>query len=157
MLELALADIHGVHPDFARVERELDLAPIELSDRALVPSSLIHLINRVYPLVVSDPDRFCIGQTALYRWLTAYASPEIRVSCLIWPESLTKTTLHQLVLAERLVAPALARITAQQVRDLYTYITPANPVWPHGYRSHAHLAHLVGVKPIKGNNHQGGR
>ncbi|MNP45365.1 hypothetical protein D3C76_1392850 [compost metagenome] len=115
-----------------------------------MPSSLIRLINRAYPLVVSSPDHFCIGQTALYRWLAAYAAPETRVSCQVWPEKLTKTTLHQLVLIERLVAPALARITAQQVCDFYGYVTPASPLWPHEYRSHAHLARLVGVKPIKG-------
>lgn len=151
MLELALTDIPGIHPYFAGVERELDLAPIELPDRALMPLSLVHLINRAYPLIVSGQDYFCIGQTALYRWLAAHVAPETRVVCLAWPERPTKATFYQLVLIERLVAPGLARITAQQVRDLYGRIVPASSFWPHEYRSHAHLSLLVGVKPLRGS------
>lgn len=36
MLTIKLGDIHGIHPDFSRVECELDLAPIGLPDPALI-------------------------------------------------------------------------------------------------------------------------
>lgn len=147
---LKLTDIHGIHPDFSRVERELDLAPVSLPDFALIPKVIALRISEIYPLVISSPDFFCIGHTMLYRWLMAYMGPEIPVRCIEWPYKLTKASIYQLVLSERLIAPALARITPQQVRDLYRHITHATEQWPHEYRSHAHLAHLVGVKPLKG-------
>jgi hypothetical protein len=151
MLELSLAEIGGIHPDFARVERELNLAPIETPDRALMPESVMGLVTSIYPLVVSNQSGlFCIGKTALYRWLAAYADPQTRILCIPGPKRLTDTTLRQLVLIERLVAPALAQITPQQVRDLYVHIASSAELWPHDYRSHAHLARLVGVKPLKG-------
>ncbi len=151
MLEIKLSEIRGVHPNFARVERELDLAPIAIPECALIPPSMAQLINRTYPLVVSrHPDCFCIGQTTIYRWLTAYAAPDSPVRCIVLPGVIAETTLHQLVLIERLVAPALARITPQQIRDLYRHIKDAPDCWPHKYKSHAHLARLVGVKPLKG-------
>jgi hypothetical protein len=78
MLELSLAEIGGIHPDFARVERELNLAPIETPDRALMPESVMGLVTSIYPLVVSNQSGlFCIGKTALYRWLAAYADPQL--------------------------------------------------------------------------------
>lgn len=151
MQELSLAEICGIHPGFARIERKLDLAPIEIPDRSLMPESVVGLVTSVYPLVVSDQSGlFCIGQTTLYRWLAAHAAPQTRVICHVLSTRLTESTLHQLVLIERLVAPALAQITPQQVRDLYAHIGSETEQWPHGYRSHAHLARLVGVKPLKG-------
>lgn len=65
-------------------------------------------------------------------------------------EGRIKDCAYQLVLIERLVAPALAQITPQQVRDLYAHIESAAEQWPHEYRSHAHLSRLIGVKPLKG-------
>lgn len=151
MLELSLADIHGIHPGFARVERELDLAPTNLPDRALIPDSVLGLVNVAYPLLVSgQAERYCIGQTTLYRLLAAHAAPQTRVLCHVLPTKINEVTLHQLVLIERLVAPGLAQITPQQVRDLYAHIGSAAGLWPHSYRSHAHLARLVGIKPLKG-------
>lgn len=150
MQKLRLTDIRGIHPDFSRIERELDLAPANLPDPALVPKTMALMVSEIYPLVVSSPDHFCIGQTTLYRRLTAHMAPDTSVPCLEWPGQLTKTSLYQFVLTERLVAPALARITPQQVRDLYHHITSAQAQWTHEYRSHVHLAQLVGVKPLKG-------
>lgn len=150
MQVIMLRDIQGIHPDFSRVERELDLAPVGLPDPALIPKVLAARINEVYPLVISSPDPFCIGQTTLYRWLKAHTDPETPVRCIEWPKKLVKEFVYQLVLTERLVAPALARITPQQVRGLYKHISHAPDQWPHEYRSHAHLAQLVGVKPLKG-------
>lgn len=152
MLELSLAEISGIHPDIARIERELDLAPIEIPDRSLMPESVVGLVTSVYPLLVSDQhSQLCIGQTTLCRWLAAHADPQTRVLCHVFPMKLTDTVLKQLVLIERLVAPALAQITPQQVRDLYAHIGSAAELWPHCYRSHAHLARLLGVKPLKGH------
>ncbi|MGV8591526.1 hypothetical protein ACV35V_03920 [Pseudomonas aeruginosa] len=150
MLTIKLGDIHGIHPDFSRVECELDLAPIGLPDPALIPKALATRINEVYPLVICGPDALCIGQTTLYRWLKAHTDPEAPVRCIEWPKGRIKQFAYQLVLIERLVAPALAQITRQQVRDLYANIGSAKEQWPHEYRSHAHLARLVGVKPLKG-------
>ncbi|MFC2973253.1 hypothetical protein ACFOJE_13645 [Azotobacter bryophylli] len=147
---LKLTDIHGIHPDFSHVERELDLAPVNLPDLALIPKAIALRISEIYPLVISSPDLFCIGHTTLYRWLMAYMDPETSVRCIEWPYKLTKAFIYQLVLSERLIAPALARITPQQVRDLYRHITHAPEQWPHEYRSYAHLAQLVGVKPLTG-------
>lgn len=149
MQVIRLSDIQGIHPDFSRIEQELDLAPTNLPDPALIPKAVALRINEIYPLVISRPDVFCIGQTTLYRWLTAYMPPETPVQCLEWPNRLAKNSIYQFVLTERLVAPALARITPQQVRDLYRHITHAPEQWPHEYRGHAHLAQLVGVKPLK--------
>lgn len=151
MLEIMLSEIAGVHPGFARIERELDLAPTNLPDRALIPDSVLGLVNMAYPLLVSgQAERYCIGQTTLYRWLVAHAAPQTRVLCHVLPTRHAETALHQLVLIERLIAPSLAQITPQQVRDLYAHIGSAAEQWPHNYRSHAHLARLVGVKPLKG-------
>lgn len=150
MRTIELADIRGIHPDFARIERELNLAPFDLPDPALVPSAIATRISELYPLVVAGPDMLCIGQTTLYRWLRAYKAPETPVRCIEMPSNLAKASIYQLVLLERLVSPALARITPQQVRDLYQHISRVPTQWPHEYRSHAHLARLVGVKPLKG-------
>ena len=126
-------------------------APIVIPDRSLIPESVTQLVTSIYPLVVNDQSGlFCIAQTTLYRWLAAHAAPQTRVICHVLSTRLTESTLHHLVLIERLVAPALAQITPQQVRDLYAHIGSETVQWPHGYRSHAHLARLVGVKPIKG-------
>lgn len=151
MRTIELAAIGGIHPDFARVERELDLAPFDLPDPALVPHGIATQISEVFPLVVAGPDLLCVGQTTLYRWLSAYAAPETLVSCIDLPRHFTKARIIQLVLAERLVVPALARITPQQVKDLYQRLRHTPEQWPHEYRSHAHLAQLVGVKPLKGS------
>lgn len=151
MRTIELAAIGGIHPDFARVERELDLAPFELPDAALVPHGIATQISELHPLVVTGPDLLCVGQTTLYRWLSAYAAPETLVSCIELPRYFTKARIIQLVLAERLVAPALARITRQQVKDLYQHLMHKPEQWPHEYRSHAHLAQIVGVKPLKGS------
>ena len=149
--EIMLCEIGGVHPGFARIERELDLAPINLSDQALIDESMLGLVNAAYPLLVSNqPERYCIAQTSLYRLLSSHAAPQARVLCHVLPAKLNETMLHQLVLIERLVAPGLAQITPQQVRDLYEHLGSVAQLWPHRYRSHAHLARLVGVKPLKG-------
>lgn len=150
MLTIKIGDIQGIHPEFSRVECELDLAPISLPDEALIPKALAARINEVYPLVISGPDALCIGQTTLYRWLKTHADPETPVQCIELPKGRVRELAYQLVLIERLVAPALAQITPQQVRDLYTHIDSTPGQWPHEYRSHAHLARLVGVKPLKG-------
>lgn len=150
MLTIKLRDIHGIHPEFSRIERDLDLAPLEVPDEALIPKAMAVRINTLYPLVISKPDALCIGQTTLYRWLKTYMDPETPVQCIEWSRVRIKDCAYQLVLIERLVAPALAQITPQQVRDLYTHIATATEKWPHEYRSHAHLARLVGVKPLKG-------
>jgi hypothetical protein len=150
MRTIELAAIRGIHPDFARIEQELDLAPFDLPDAALVPLGIAAQISQLYPLVVAGADLLCVGQTTLYRWLSVYAAPETPICCIDLPRNFTKARLIQLVLAERLVAPALARITPQQVRDLYQHIKHAEQ-WPHAYRSHAHLAQLVGIKPLKGS------
>lgn len=153
MKKIPLKKIQGIHPEFARIEKALDLAPTNLPDRALIPTELVKQINATYPLVITDlGGYFCIGQTSLYRWLAANLAPETSVSCLFWEGRVTRGQIHQFVLTERLVAPALAQITPQQVRDIYARIAPAQPLWPHEYRSHAHLAKLVGVKPLKGEN-----
>ena len=122
----------------------------DLPDAALVPLGIAAQISQLYPLVVAGADPLCVGQTTLYRWLSVYAAPETPICCIDLPRNFTKARLIQLVLAERLVAPALARITPQQVRDLYQHIKHAEQ-WPHAYRSHAHLAQLVGIKPLKGS------
>lgn len=151
LLEITLSEIEGIHPGFARIERELDLAPTNLPDRALIPDAVLCLVNAAYPLLISgQPERYCVGQTSLYRLLAAHAAPKTRVLCHVLPAKISENTLHQLVLIERLVAPGLAQITPQQVRDLYAHIGTAAEHWPHSYRSHAHLARLVGVKPLKG-------
>lgn len=151
MLEITLSEIAGIHPGFARIERELDLAPTNLPDRALIPDAVLGLVNAAYPLLISaQPERYCIGQTTFYRFLAAHAAPQTRVLCHVLPAKLNEASLHQLVLIERLVAPGLAQITPQQVRDLYAHIGTAAEQWHHRYRSHAHLARLVGVKPLKG-------
>lgn len=150
MQVLKLNDIQGIHPDFSRIERDLDLAPVDLPDPALIPRTMALQVNVLYPLVISCPSAFCIGQTTLYRWLTAYMPPDTSVQCIEWPNRLAKSSIYQLVLIERLVAPALARITPQQVRDLHLHIADAPEQWPHEYRSHAHLAQLVGIRPLKG-------
>lgn len=151
LLEIILDEINGIHPGFSQVERELNLAPTNVPDSALVPDSMLVLVNRVYPLLVSaQPERYCVGQTSLYRLLAAHAAPKTRVLCHVLPTKLNGTTLHQLVLIERLVAPGLAQITPQQVRDLYEHLGSVAQLWPHRYRSHAHLARLAGVKPLKG-------
>lgn len=156
MKVIQLSEIPGIHPDFSRVERELDLAPFELPDPALIPRAMALRINEIYPLVISHPDLFCIGQTTLYRWLTANMPPETPVRCIEWAHKAAKASIYQLVLTERLVSPALARITSQQVWDLYRHLTMAPEQWPHEYRSHAHLAKLVGVKPHKGSTPESG-
>ena len=69
MLTIKLRDIQGVHPEFSRIERDLDLAPVGVPDEALIPKAMAVRINMLYPLVVSRPDALCIGQTTLYRWL----------------------------------------------------------------------------------------
>lgn len=149
--KIMLCEIAGIHPGFARIERELNLAPTNVPDSALVPGSLLDQVNMVYPVLVSaQPERYCVGQTSLYRLLAAHAAPKTRVLCHVLPTKLNGTTLHQLVLIERLVAPGLAQITPQQVRDLYEHLGSVAQLWPHRYRSHAHLARLVGVKPLKG-------
>lgn len=151
MLEITLSEIAGIHPGFARIERELDLAPTTLPDRALIPDAVLGLVNAVYPLLISgQPERYCVGQTSLYRLLAAHAAPKTRVLCHVLPTKISEKTLHQLVLIERLVAPGLAQITPQQVRDLYEHLGSVAQLWPHRYRSHADLARLVGVKPLKG-------
>lgn len=151
MKKIALNSLSGIHPDFARVERELDLAPARLPDRALLPIGLAQQINQVYPLVViASGELFCIGQTSLYRWLSAHMPSDMPVVCQVWPGKLTKELIYQMVLTDRLVAPALAQITPQQVRDLYVHIAPPQAIWPHAYRSHAHLSRLAGVKPLNG-------
>ncbi|WP_455232868.1 hypothetical protein [Geopseudomonas aromaticivorans] len=152
MPKIPLGKISGIHPDFARIEKELDLAPTHLPDRALVPKALVRQINTAYPLVITDLEGqfFCIGQTSLYRWLAAHKAQDTEVSCLLWEGRLTKIQIHQFVLTERLVAPALAQITQQQARGLFEHISTAQSVWPHEYRSHAHLAKIVGLKPLKG-------
>lgn len=150
MLTIKLSNINGIHPEFARIERDLNLAPIALPDPALIPKAVAARINAIYPLVVTCPDAFCIGQTTQYRWLTAHMDPDTLVQCIEWPKWKLKGSIDQLVLIERLVAPGLAQITPQQVRDLYVHIGSATDHWPHSYRSHAHLARLVGVKPLKG-------
>ena len=151
MRTIKLAAIRGIHPDFARIERELDLAPVALPDPALVPKGFATQLSKLYPLVVTGPDCLCVGQTTLYRWLSAYMAPETPIGCIELPNTFTKAHFIQLVLAERLVVPALARITPQQVLDLYQHISHASEKWPHAYRSHAHLAQLVGVKPLRGS------
>ncbi len=150
--KIKLCEIAGIHPGFARIERELNLAPTNVPDSALVPDSLLDLLNMVYPILVSaKPDeRYCVGQTSLYRLLSAHAAPQTWVLCHVLPTKLDEMMLHQLVLIERLVAPGLAQITPQQVRDLYEHLGSVAQLWPHRYRSHAHLARLVGVKPLKG-------
>lgn len=150
MLTIKLRDIQGVHPEFSRIERDLDLAPVGVPDEALIPRAIAVRINMLYPLVISRPDALCIGQTTLYRWLKTYMDPETPLQCIEWTGGRIKDCAYQLVLIERLVAPALAQITPQQVRDLYTHIGSAAEQWPHDYRSHAHLSRLVGVKPLKG-------
>lgn len=150
MLTIKLRDIQGVHPEFSRIERDLDLAPVGVPDQALIPRAMALRINMLYPLVISRPDALCIGQTTLYRWLKTYMDPETPVQCIEWTGGRIKDCAYQLVLIERLVAPALAQITPQQVRDLYAHIESAAEQWPHEYRSHAHLSRLVGVKPLKG-------
>lgn len=151
MLETPLSEIAGIHPGFSRIERELNLAPTTLPDRALIPDAVLGLVNAAYPLLISDqPERYCIGQTTLYRFLAAHTAPKTPVLCHVLPTKLVEATLHQLVLIERLVAPGLAQITPQQVRDLYEHLGSVAQLWPHRYRSHAHLARLVGVKPLKG-------
>ena len=67
MLTIKLRDIQGVHPEFSRIERDLDLAPVGVPDEALIPKAMAVRINMLYPLVVSRPDALCIGQTTLYR------------------------------------------------------------------------------------------
>lgn len=153
---IQLSEIQGIHPEFSRIERELDLAPFELPDPALIPRAMALRINEMYPLVISRPDSFCIGQTTLYRWLAAHMAPETPVRCIEWSNKAARASIYQLVLTERLVSPALARITSQQVRDLYRHITPAKEQWPHEYRSHAHLAQLVGTRPLKSTSPEGG-
>lgn len=150
MLTIKLGDIRGVHPEFSRIERDLDLAPTAVPDEALMPRAFAMRINAIYPLVISAPDSLCIGQTTLYRWLKTHMDPETPVQCIEWPKVRVKEFAYQLVLIERLVAPALAQITPLQVRDLYAHIGSGAEHWPHEYRSHAHLARLVGVKPLKG-------
>ncbi len=146
--KIKLCEIAGIHPGFARIERELNLAPTNVPGSALVPDSLLGLLNMVYPILVSE--RYCVGQTSLYRLLSAHAAPQTWVLCHVLPTKLDETMLHQLVLIERLVAPGLAQITPQQVRDLYEHLGSVAQLWPHRYSSHADLARLVGVKPLKG-------
>ena len=117
MLTIKLRDIQGVHPEFSRIERDLDLAPVGVPDQALIPKAMAVRINMLYPLVISRPDALCIGQTTLYRWLKTYMDPETPVQCIEWTGGRIKDCAYQLVLIERLVAPALAQITPQQVRD----------------------------------------
>lgn len=151
MRKIELAAICGIHPHFAQVERELDLAPINLPDPALVPNAFAMLISELYPLVVTGPDLFCVGQTALYRWLKTFMPPSTPVCCIDLSRGLRRAPIEQLVFAERLVIPSLARITPQQVHDLYQHVSRAPTRWPNEYRSHAHLARLVGVKPLNSN------
>lgn len=151
---IRLSAISGIHPDFARVERELDLAPIELPDPALVPMALATQISELYPLVVTGPDLFCVGQTALYRWLKAFMPPGTPICCLDLSRDFRRSPIEPLVFAERLVIPSLARITSQQVHDFYKHISSMPTQWPNEYRSHAHLARLVGVKPFKGSGRE---
>ena len=53
MLEITLSEIAGIHPGFARIERELDLAPTNLPDPALIPDAVLGLVNAAYPLLIS--------------------------------------------------------------------------------------------------------
>lgn len=148
MQTVQLGDIQGVHPGVAEIERAWDLAPVELPDPAVVPDFPVQWISEMYPLVVSD--RYCVGQITLYRWLAAHMSPETLVKCIEWPSRQVHKRISDVVLVERLVAPALMKITPQQIRDLYRKLNELPEHWTNHYRSHAHLASLVGVKPLKG-------
>lgn len=154
MRRIELGAISGIHPHFAGVERELDLAPIDLPDPALVPKALAMQISELYPLVVTGPDLFCVGQTALYRWLTIFMPPSTPVCCIDLSRDFRRAPIEQIVFAERLVIPSLARITPQQVHDFYQHISSTPTRWANEYRSHAHLARLVGVKPLKGTGRE---
>jgi|TARA_Y100000034_G_scaffold135090_1_gene205642 hypothetical protein len=150
MQTLRLGDIRGVHPRVAAIEQAWDLAPIEPPDFSIVPQSAAQWISEIYPLVVSD--HYCVGQTTLYRWLAANLPSETPVQCIEWSSQKLEKRAQDVVLVERLVTPALARITPQQVQDLYQKISALPDQWASQYRSHAHLASLVGVQPLKGRD-----
>lgn len=151
MLQIELNKLLGIHSQFARVERDLNLAPMAVPSTAVMPMGTILMINKSYPIpVVKTPDYYCVGHTTQYRWLVAHMPPATKISCIVLDEPLTPSSIYQRVLIERLVMSALFQITSQQVQDLYQHITPPTPKWKHGYLSHAHLARLVGVKALKG-------
>ncbi|MFT6464766.1 hypothetical protein [Halopseudomonas sp.] len=151
MLQIGLNEILGIHPQFARVERDLNLAPMAVPSPAIMPMDKILMINQSYPIpVVNTSGYLCIGHTTQYRWLVAHVPPTTKISCIVLEEPLTPSSIYQRVLIERLVMSALFQITSLQVQDLYQHITPPTPKWKHGYLSHAHLARLVGVKALKG-------
>ena len=93
--------------------------------------------------------RYC-KRLICFGLLTGYADQMSRIMPIIDYTEATLEGQEKDGLIERLVAPALAQITRQQVRDLYANIGSAKEQWPHEYRSHAHLARLVGVKPLRG-------
>lgn len=151
MLQIKLNKILCIHPQFARVEKDLNLAPMAVPSTAIMPMDRMLTINQSYPIpVVNNSGYFCIGHTTQYRWLVAHMPPTTEIWCIVLEAPLTPSSIYQRVLIERLVMSALFQITPQQVRDLYQHITPPSAKWQHGYLSHAHLARLVGVKALKG-------
>ena len=46
MLTIKLRDIQGVHPEFSRIERDLDLAPVGVPDEAM--SSTLEIIHKYH-------------------------------------------------------------------------------------------------------------
>lgn len=151
MLQIELNKLLGIHSQFSRVERDLNLAPMAVPSTAIMPMGTILMINKSYPIpVVKTPDYYCVGHTTQYRWLVAHMPPATKIWCIVLEAPLTPSSIYQRVLIERLVMSALFQITPQQVRDLYQHITPPSAKWQHGYLSHAHLARLVGVKVLKG-------
>jgi len=153
MRKIQLSRILGVHPETARMELELDLAPIKLPDREIIPYELVEHINVTHPLiVVGEEDYYCIGRTTLYRWMVAHMPANAQALCLDYHRSYSKENIRKHFLTERLVDPALSQATPQQVRILHEYVSKNKGVWPHQYRSNAHLSKLLGLKPLKGSN-----
>ena len=63
---------------------------------------------------------------------------------------MTENQIKQLVLIDRLIAPALGEISSIQAKDIYAALQESPEFWPHDYKSYAHLCRLLGLVPLKG-------
>jgi hypothetical protein len=151
MKKIQLSKILGVHPETARMELELDLAPTKVPDRELIPINLAEKINMAHPLIVVGEDEYyCIGRTVLYRWMAAHMPASTQAFCIEFNKSYSRENIRKQFLIERLIGPSLFQTKPQQVKLLYEFVSKNKSLWPNQYHSYAHLSKMTGVKPIKG-------
>lgn len=151
MFQLSLNHIPRISPFFAAAEAKLDLIPLPLPKRELVPDSAITLLIKMSLIVITKKTRECVGNTSLYAWLKAHMPPDTKVWCIELDERTVKKNPLQLVLLERLVMPGFFQITPDQIRRLYHQLPDSREDWHHGYRSYADLCRMLGVKVLKGS------